>query len=62
MLLHAYASKVFVQQFYITMYHFQNKQLIVIRFHTAAEVQACISSTEQMQLATCIANTLTQHR
>ena len=44
-MLSAYTAKVFVEQLNITVNHFQDKQLVVACFHTAAEVQTRIPST-----------------
>lgn len=46
---HAYTAEVFVEQLDIAVNHFQNKQFVVVWFHTAAEVQACVTNTRSPQ-------------
>lgn len=41
----AYTAEVFVQQLDIAVNHFQNEQFVVVWFHTAAEIQACVPNT-----------------
>lgn len=41
-----YITKVFIQQFNISVDHFQSQQLVVLLFQASAEIQAGIPATE----------------